>query len=301
MRQTIKNTHQQAGYILIELAIVLIAAGVLLTMSIPLYKTYIQKDAIVETNKRMDIIAKAFSNHIQMRGRLPCPADPTGAAGITFGIARTTCTNIGPPRNSYGIIPYRTIGIPEQYAKDGWGNYFTYAVSPDFTADTEFGVAANQVQRRFAHVVAENKFAMLPLAQFCAPLIYTNTDLIIRDEADNPLYTLDPRTAATVIPRPVLGTPNANLFRDDDVAAIAMAIISHGENGYGSYANNGAQISPNSGGGIEDATNQFNGIIRVKLEWSSTNSINNEYDDIIKFYTQNQILGAAGGGSCEHL
>lgn len=294
------NRNQQSGYILIELAVVFVVAGFLLAVSFPLYNTYIQKNALIETHKRMDIIAKAYSNYIQMRGRLPCPASPLDVVGTAFGTERATCLAAGvAPLDNYGIIPYRTLGIPEQYAKDGWGNFFTYAVSPDFTRDTRLGVAPNTVQRRLAHLVAEDKYALLPLAQFCAPIVNSGNDLIIQDEAGVPLYSFLPRVVQP-IPRPTIGTPNANLFRDDQVTGIAMALISHGENGFGSFQSNGAQISPAAGGNIEDVTNIFDGTIQVRLDIANVGG-NNEYDDIIKFYTQDQIMGAAGGGSCEHL
>ncbi|MEQ9449750.1 MAG: hypothetical protein RLN70_12735, partial [Rhodospirillaceae bacterium] len=59
---------------------------------------------------------------------LPCPADPTDTGG-TFGTAPAHTGN-GCAVNR-GIVPFRTLGLSEDSARDGEGNYITYLVDDD--------------------------------------------------------------------------------------------------------------------------------------------------------------------------
>jgi len=197
-----------------------------------------------------------------------------------------------------GIVPYRTLGVPEDFAKDGYGNFFTYVVSPDFTADTLLGPDPNFVNERLAHLVEQNNYALLPIAQFCAPLNDTGTDVVaLQDGA--PLYTtVAPPRDTTNVPRQNLATPDANVERENAVTGVSMAIISHGSNGTGAYLAGGVQrVGPQ--GAAEAATNAIDNVVQMSSDFSTTGA--NEYDDIIKLYTQDEIYAISGGGSCEHL
>ena len=296
------------GYILIDLAMVLVVMGVLLAAAIPFYQGYLQRNAMIQTEKRMDVLAKAFSNYIQVRWRLPCPAAPTVAAGAQLGIERGvviggaavgSCT--GGTANAHGIIPYRTLGIPEQYAKDGYGNFFTYIVSPDFTTDNRLGIAANNVHIRLVHLVGGNNHALLPRAQFCAPIIDTSSDITVTQTGTS-MYTgiggVRTIIVGDIVPRTAANIPNANLNRNPPVTGLAMAIISHGKNRFGAYQADGSQF-PGAGGDEAATADNTNRIIQTQGVLSE--SVANPYDDIIQFYTQDEIFATAGGGSCEHL
>ena len=308
-----KKIQNEDGYVLVDLALTVVVIGILIAVGIPMYKSYSQRDAVIQTEKRMDIIAHAFSNYIQMRWRLPCPADPNETAQA-FGTERTGgCT--GAISDRYGIIPYRTIGIPEQYARDGYGNFMTYVVSPDFTSvkviqDDGGGGGTNTVHRRLAHLVGDDNYALVPISQFCAPTVATG-DIQVTQDGQTLFEGVAPRAANNVIRIPSDGDPStnlvpaANLNRDPTnrpVTGVALALISHGENGQGAFQISGAQGAGTgiAGGGSETTTSNINNTeIRMESEFSQAGA--QPYDDIIRFYTQDEIYGAAGGGSCEHL
>ncbi len=322
MRQTI-NKNKDAGYILIELAMVLICVGFVMAAGLPLYKTYTQRNAFIETNKRIDIIARAISNYAQMYGRIPCPALPLTeivntqfgveyeiAGGEIYGRCDSTTGTPANPATPFGIIPFRTLGIPEQYARDGYNNFFSYYVSPAFTTDNRIGVAPDLVHRRMEHLVAGNNFALLPLAQFCAPLTNAAQDLEVKAADGTDLYAHVNTRDFTAIARPA-ATPNANIHRTNTatsintVTAVALAIVSHGENGAGAYQPDGTQ----AGGGGTLERNTYNntagptvGEIHISDDLNNNfQTPNAQYDDIIKYYTQDEIFAIAGGGSCEQL
>lgn len=85
-------------------------------------------------------IRKTLSAYAHKNFRIPCPGDPT-AAGANFGtedpggigVSGGSCTRTS------GILPFRTLGLPEHAAKDEWGNFYTYRVSPDFTRNLDAG------------------------------------------------------------------------------------------------------------------------------------------------------------------
>ena len=333
------NRYNQQGFILIELAIIMIVIGVLIAAAIPFYNAYIQREAPLNTQKRMLVIENALSNFIQTRFRLPCPADPIPAstpAGTNFGLERPSlgaglsgCES-NDTTLSHGIIPYRTLGLPEQYAKDGWGNYFTYVVSPDFTGINNFNTTATDtVHRRLIHHFADAVAAddlidvnhgLYPRALFCAPRrpingVAESRDItIIQDGVAIDIVPDHLEAAPFNLPahRQVLGGDivpvgdaivDANLNRDAFVSAIAVAVISHGENGLGAYQGDGSQ-KPFPGGIPATAAERVT--VSNADRTISSNSLNDsvgtdEYDDIVNFYTQEEIYAIAGGGSCEHL
>lgn len=65
---------------------------------------------------RITLAAYSHKNY-----RIPCPANPA------VGDGSEDCSLTS------GVLPYRELGLPEIAAKDKWGHYYTYKVSPDFT------------------------------------------------------------------------------------------------------------------------------------------------------------------------
>ena len=55
-------------------------------------------------------------------GYLPLPADPH-ASPTRFGLSRGMITQ---PSDMRGLVPFKTLGLSEHFAKDGFGRYFTY-------------------------------------------------------------------------------------------------------------------------------------------------------------------------------
>jgi prepilin-type N-terminal cleavage/methylation domain-containing protein len=125
------KTTLQNGFTLIEMAIVLMIAGLLLSgMLVPLSAQMDQKNN-ADTQKSLSEIREAIIGYALANGQLPCPADPTAVTGVTptAGIARTPpCTGT----NSTGVVPWATLGVSET---DAWGNRYTYRVT-DYFADS---------------------------------------------------------------------------------------------------------------------------------------------------------------------
>ena len=331
--------NKVGGFILIELAIFMIVMATLLAVSIPLYNTFAQRNAIAESEQRIEAISKALSTFAQTYSRLPCPADSDSSnADVTnqSGIERVSC--VGSPAEAHGTVPYRTLGIPEQYAKDGYGNFITYVVAPDFTVINDLIVATsytdNIVHKRLAHLVAGNpagtdgNYALLPRAKFCAPIINSGTDLVVNFEG-NQVNTMA-RDTYNANGNPIAGpglttaiptnAPDPNLMSTDltstdasgtvnianreiNVTSVAVALISHGTNGVGAYQADGSQLncSASVASAVELITCTPDRTISTMSDWVNSGATTDQFDDNVVFYTQNQIYALAGQNSCEHL
>ena len=142
----LSKVRNQSGLTLIEVALSLIILSLITAAGISLHsRAQLQQQTLV-TRERMDIIVQALSVYAETAGRTPCAAAPE-AADITFGWERGVVPadltlNAGKfpipspavcnTTNNVGIVPFMTLNLSPDVAKDGWGRYFTYAVSPQF-------------------------------------------------------------------------------------------------------------------------------------------------------------------------
>ncbi len=153
--RTRRRFHQ--GFSLVEISIVLAILSVVLSGILP-YITETTKGREVDTTlERLDKIEEAIIQfYIANTARIPCPADPTVAIGTAaFGdgsgnqaATPPTCTaaNLLSSGNARGgAIPIKQLGLPDEYAFDGWGRKFLYNVDINstgnsFTADGTLNV-----------------------------------------------------------------------------------------------------------------------------------------------------------------
>ena len=118
--------HDQRGFTLLEMAVVLMIVGLLLGGLIPTMSAKMESQRINETIKQMGEIKDALTGFAVINGRLPCPSNGAAVSGvevITVSGVNTTCTL------TIGALPWTTLGVNEA---DAWGRRFTYRVTADF-------------------------------------------------------------------------------------------------------------------------------------------------------------------------
>jgi len=162
----VKSNIQQnnaAGFSLIEIAIGLMILGLLMVPMLQMYKEYRYKEIRTRSEENLGVVANALKKFVVKNGRYPRPAEGNiagGAAGegaeiavgaITFPCAvnmTTVCETTGASasRAYIGTIPFAAIGLPKQYAIDGYGNRFTYAVTKALTATGTFTDGGGKIQ-----------------------------------------------------------------------------------------------------------------------------------------------------------
>lgn len=127
----VHSPRKQAGFNLVEMAIVLAIVGLLLGGLIPTLSAQMESQHIIETRKQMSEIRDALTGFAVINGRLPCPSSGTTAPGeelITGSGVSATCTL------TKGVLPWATLGVNET---DAWGRRFTYRVVANFADGAE--------------------------------------------------------------------------------------------------------------------------------------------------------------------
>ncbi|MDC0349298.1 type II secretion system GspH family protein [Alphaproteobacteria bacterium] len=122
MKQSLKIFRGEKGFALIEIAIALIVMGLVLGAGIPSFLHYLKWQKIQETKEKQEKILYSLAGFVLQNGFVPLPAAPY-EKGENFGLSRKS---LNTPLDMRGLIPFKTLGLPESYSKDGFKRYFTY-------------------------------------------------------------------------------------------------------------------------------------------------------------------------------
>lgn len=118
----------EAGFTLVELAIVLAVLALLLGGLLVPLSMQIEQQKIRETQKAMEEIKEALVGYAIANRYLPCPA--VSATNGTEGARDATSHQCNP---RVGFIPWGALGVSKL---DGWGRVFRYSVTPVYTDNT---------------------------------------------------------------------------------------------------------------------------------------------------------------------
>ena len=231
--------RRSPGFTLIEMALVLTIAGLIVTSLVSLFVTQVANNQISSTRGREDAIKTALITFISRNNRLPCPAVPTllptdpnyGKESPTP--ATCTGTAVGGFPVAIGIVPWIDLGLSNDAGQDAYNQRFTYAVSllaTNLNRDTVAGMAG-----------------------------------VIN------MYKTTPATVANQI--------NANNLA-------AVAIISHGKNGFGAYLPSGSRAPLPTGANEQENTNADVNFVQADYSENATNP----FDDIVAWLTPADLL-----------
>jgi prepilin-type N-terminal cleavage/methylation domain-containing protein len=129
----IKFYAKQYGFSLVELAIVLVILGfVLSTLLLPL-RAQREQAALAQTENTLENAKQAILGYAQSKGQLPCPATANGTSVFPDNQSITNPVNDGICKQSVGFLPATTLGIQptdlQGFAVDAWNNRIRYAVT----------------------------------------------------------------------------------------------------------------------------------------------------------------------------
>jgi len=155
----------QKGFTLIEIAIVMVITGLMVSMMAEGFTSVIQRQRLTQTNTYIEQIREALSDYVALNGRLPCPADPSIAPGMAgYGReAGADCAAVPTAEVAQvdgridpvttvalkirvGAVPVLTLGLPFEAISDGFGNRFTYAVTESLTSSTTFAASQGAIE-----------------------------------------------------------------------------------------------------------------------------------------------------------
>ncbi len=120
-----KTIEKQAGFSLVEMAIVLAILGFVLTALLLPLRAQREQAAQLQTLSTLETAKQALLGFAQANGRLPCPA--IAGSGVAAPNASGTCTQ------QVGFLPATTLGLQpvnaQGFAVDAWNNPIRYAVT----------------------------------------------------------------------------------------------------------------------------------------------------------------------------
>lgn len=116
------------GFSLLEMAIVLIIMGLVGGASLHVVTALTQRQARLKTKEHQEYALQAIAAFVEHHHRFPCPADPK-LTGLEAGLEprERKCSGA----KAEGILPFRTLGISAQFARDGFKHWMTYVVEPN--------------------------------------------------------------------------------------------------------------------------------------------------------------------------
>jgi len=317
----------QQGITLVEVAISVAIVGILMGGALEIYQRARTQRQYETTYDNMDTIIQALSVYVETAGRLPCPADPA-ASDVTVGWERgvkpadlhagKSPTGSCDAKTREGIVPFMTIGLAPWSTRDGWGNFYTYAVSPVFTRQNDQSSATadtGKVHGRCRHagwVNTSDRYSRNAIkARFCcadqaAPIFDVDSDLIILHTnggaALSPVRTpgsmnnYDDLTKTTTYSR---GGASVPFMDTTPIEAPALVLVSHGRSGRGAWLGNGTNNRfnmPDSGPELQNADGNQ---IFVDGPWDLRPGPT-YFDNIVRWMTQDGIMAAHGALSCSY-
>lgn len=145
------------GFSLIEVAIVLIIFGLVGGASLHMLTAFSHRQARLKTKEHQEYALQAIAAFVEHHHRFPCPADPR-LTGMEAGLEprERKCSGL----KAEGILPFRTLGISEQFAKDGFKHWMTYVVDPNL-ADKDHIHRIKSISGRQITVQTEHNLPVL--------------------------------------------------------------------------------------------------------------------------------------------
>ena len=280
-RKFLKNK----GFSLIEISIVLVVLGIMLYSGLSLVSAQTDVANIRSTQTKLEKIQTALDLFVATQNRLPCPANgKTLNTAAAFGIEHATvstsgngytCSDPGSDsagfltnttagaRTYTGVVPTRTLNLPDSYMFDAWGRRLTYVVSKYCTAPS--GVAA----------AATSGWAV--------------------DATDYYKGVCDSDITVTATSNGVAITGTEDIVNYKAYKA-AYIVISHGKNGEGAWSRAGVRVASGNNGTKEYINAEATSTATAIFNDGAINDgdvVAKKFDDIVIWQTPGQIRAAA--------
>jgi prepilin-type N-terminal cleavage/methylation domain-containing protein len=150
--KTRNHRLQERGFTLVELSIVLVVIGLIITPMISLYSRYRISQSYKETQVLLEEMRKSISYFKYYNGRLPCPAPMNPKEGDLPAYREMDCESIRNKsellknENQYirsqdsngkrvitGYVPIYDLNLKVKESKDAWNQEILYSVTLDLT------------------------------------------------------------------------------------------------------------------------------------------------------------------------
>lgn len=225
------------------MALVLSIIGIISAYAIPVFLQARSVARWKETDAKIEALTYALAGYVQLNKQLPYPANPVAnGAHAAGGQVKGLIT---------GIIPYRTLGLQESDAKDGFHHWISYSAASTLTNDISEQYPSRRSLPSSSLQDMENQFCKRPLPP---------TQLGVKNQYGVSMF-------------------DAGQSIESLVDMIAFVLVSHGPSGGGSFDESG-QRRP-AIGDKQFNTNGLNFIDR---------SLSKEYDDKVRWVSRNNLM-----------
>lgn len=259
----------QAGFSLLEMSIVLIIIGTLSSVMVPLLLKHTSAANRTLTRQHQEAVFYSLAAHLLAGNPLPCPADPA-ALGAQFGLAREGgCRG---PSTAVGIVPFRTLGMPEAMVRDGYHRFFTYAVEPKVTVEPD-DFNGGRFDDRFRESYCNIPGHRNPCA----------LNLVVKNAQGDPV---------------IGGEEGSMAFDAENQDFIAVVIVSHGEAGHGAFRCNGTpERLKIQDFGEGEAQNAKDDLVFIDRPYSSNPE--NFFRHLVSWVTHKNLVAVYGHTPCK--
>lgn len=154
-----KNSFSSRGFTLVELAIVLVIVGFLVSAFLTPLSAQLDQSRNAEGRRDLDEIKGVLLGFSVINGRLPCP-DTTGDG------VEDACANASSAASTGGNLPWSTLGLK---STDPWNRAYQYRVNNAFTANftlNTVGTGAGIIQICTDSTCAVTESANVPVLIF---------------------------------------------------------------------------------------------------------------------------------------
>lgn len=296
--------RNEDGLVLVDVALMLLLGSLLLGGFVATLRPVDREVQTEITREKMQKVIYAMSIYVQKYNRMPCPADPAGSGPEPFGAEHgsgNSGTNEGSCSGSseiIGIVPFKTLGLTENDVLDEWGHYLTYRTS-NILGQTDPNATPAPKVHAYCRIKDEwvvtgggggDKNINPRKAIFCCPQPESGFDVVDRNDST---YLPESNTNCSGSCggqyQPINSPEPIPSLNDDDELpdALAMVLVSHGRNGFGSFLRDGTQMDIGNAGSYS-AAEQENADGDGLFTWiaPSRESPSNYFDDIVLWRTQ---------------
>lgn len=159
-QNSVRTCRVYAGFTLLEMSIVILIGSLFFASALQIMKINEQRRGLDITHDNLQKAASALKSYLHLNHNYPCPAQreikrgepgfgkaldscyfrQDASSGDGVNPSFTTASAVG--RNNKGVIigvlPFRSLGIHDSDALDGWGHMLQYAVTEQLTNPASF-------------------------------------------------------------------------------------------------------------------------------------------------------------------
>lgn len=240
------STSAKRGFTILEMAIVLFIIGLIASLLVGASSTYLEASRRQAVRTQLDALDVALTNFVAINKRLPCPADGSLASGnVLAGVEVLAAGACSPATQLNGVVPWVTLALSEADIRDPWQHRISYRVDPALAGSTVLLMNMSNCDPSATGAAGAGGICSAPAGACTGTAACTSPANYL---ANKGLDVWDGRNAAAGF------AARANNRATGSGAAYVL--ISHGQNGLGSFGGNGTLQAGSVANGENEIPNQ---------------------------------------------